>query len=343
MNLSPGTRVGIYEVLSPIGVGGMGEVYRARDTKLNRDVALKVLPRGLAADPDRLARFAREAHVLASLNHPHVAQIHGVHDSDGIQALVLELVDGPTLADRIAMGPLPIAKAVAIAHQIAVAIEAAHELGIVHRDLKPANIKVRPDGVVKVLDFGLAKARDESPNLLDLANVETKTAAAVTATGVILGTTAYMSPEQARGQKVDRRTDIWAFGCVLFEALAGRAVFARDTVTDTLSAVVDQEPDWTALPPATPLALHRLIRRCLEKDLKRRLRDIGDAVLELEDVQSGRWTPGLEAPASPFAPFRPWRLALAAVVISAASFAGWLALRQPAGARPLPVGDATVL
>jgi serine/threonine-protein kinase len=242
----------------------MGEVYRARDTKLNRDVALKVLPEALALDPDRLARFKREAQVLASLNHPNIAAIYGLEESDRVRALVLELVEGPTLADRIAHGAIPLDEALPIARQIADALEAAHEHGVVHRDLKPANIKVRADGAVKVLDFGLAKAFDGGPTS-NLSQLPTITSPAMTGVGVILGTAAYMSPEQARGKPVDKRADIWAFGCVLYEMLTGSRAFCGETVSETLADVMKSEPRWTALPPETPAALRSIVRRCLEK------------------------------------------------------------------------------
>ena len=261
----------------------MGVVYRARDLKLNRDVAIKVLLPEVAGDADRLARFRREAQLLATLNHPHIAQIYGFEDADGIAALVLELVEGPTLADRIAQGPIRLDEALPIATQIADALDAAHERGIVHRDLKPANIKVRPDGTVKVLDFGLAKVLGPDGSEGSVAESPTITSPAMTMRGTILGTAAYMSPEQARGQLVDKRADIWAFGCVLYEMLTGRAAFARSTMTDTLAAVVDQQPDWSALPAATPHLTARLLRRCLEKDVRRRLRDVADAKVDLED------------------------------------------------------------
>jgi eukaryotic-like serine/threonine-protein kinase len=279
-----GRRLGAYQVQVRIGVGGMGEVYSARDTKLGRDVALKILPRLFTSDPERLARFEREARVLASLNHPHIGAIYGLEEADGVRALVLELVDGETLADRIARGPIPPKEALTIAGQIADALDAAHEKGIVHRDLKPANIKITPDGVVKVLDFGLAKAVSGDAASLDLTQSPTVTAGG-TREGVILGTPAYMSPEQARGQTVDKRTDIWAFGCVLYEMLTGRAAFARNTMTDTLAAVVESDPEWGALPKGTPVAVRRVLNRCLEKDPKRRLRSIADAGLEIDEAQ----------------------------------------------------------
>ena len=247
MALAPGSRLGAYEILSLIGSGGMGEVYRARDSRLNRDVAIKVLPADVAADHDRLARFEREAQVLASLNHPNIAQIHGVDDSSGAPALVMELVEGPTLADRIAKGPIPLDEALPIAKQIAEALEAAHEQGIIHRDLKPANIKVTPEGRVKVLDFGLAKAMSNEVAAADPASSPTLTMRA-TQMGIILGTAAYMSPEQARGQSVDRRADIWAFGVMLYEMLTGRQLFSGPTVSDTLAAVLKGDLDLSEVP-----------------------------------------------------------------------------------------------
>jgi eukaryotic-like serine/threonine-protein kinase len=289
--LTPGTRLGIYDVLAVIGAGGMGEVYRARDTKLQRDVALKVLPDAFVRDPDRLARFKREAQLLAALNHPNIAAIFGLEESVGTPALVLELVDGATLADRMAEGPVPLDETVAIATQIADALESAHEQGIVHRDLKPANIKVRPDGTVKVLDFGLAKAIEGTGSAAaggggshDVTNSPTITSPAMTHVGMILGTAAYMSPEQAKGRTADRRSDIWAFGVVLYEMLSGEHAFKGDDVADTLAAVLRAEPAWTALPANTPSSIQRLLRRCLQKNPKHRLQHIGDARLELADV-----------------------------------------------------------
>jgi len=279
----PGTCLGAYSIKGLIGRGGMGEVYRATDTRLKRDVALKVLPQAVAADPDRLARFEREAQTLAALNHPHIAAIYGIEDSNGTRALVMEFVEGPTLADKIAQGPIRLHEARQIAVQIAEALETAHEAGIIHRDLKPANVKLRPDGTVKVLDFGLAKALEPNAAGGLLGDSPTFTSPAVmTHAGVILGTAAYMSPEQARGKSVDRRTDVWAFGCVLYEMLTGRAAFGRETITDTLAAVLEHEADWKELPADTPPWIRRLIRRCLEKAPRERLRDIGDARLEIE-------------------------------------------------------------
>jgi len=282
MPLQPGTKVGSHEILALLGQGGMGEVYRARDVKLNRDVAIKVLPAHLANDPERLSRLRREAQILASLNHPHIAHIHGLEDANGVPALVLELVEGSTLADRLAHGALPRSDAIDVARQIADGLEAAHEKGVIHRDLKPANVKITPDGTVKLLDFGLAKAVSEDRSEPDLPTVTS----ANTEAGVVLGTAAYMSPEQARGRLVDKRTDVWAFGCVLFEMLSGRRPFAGDTLSDTLAGILTREPDWSRLPDDLPTNLTVLLRRCLEKDVKHRLRDIGDARIELDDAKS---------------------------------------------------------
>jgi Tol biopolymer transport system component len=306
--LRTGECVGPYQIVGAIDAGGMGEVYRAHDPHLARDVAIKILPEIFSGDPGRLARFEREAHVLASLSHPNIVAIYAVEPIETSRALVLELVDGPTLAERItgltAKGSgLPIAETLAIARQIVNALEVAHEQGIVHRDLKPANIKITPAGVVKVLDFGLAKvvAGDASPEH----------------TGDrVIGTPAYMSPEQARGQAVDKRTDIWAFGCVLFEMLTGTAAFKGDTVTDTLAAIVEHEPDWAALPASTPPAVRRLLRRCLEKDLKRRLRDIGDAQLELDDTATTAPAPVQRSRRAPLF----WLLAGSIVIVALAAW-----------------------
>jgi eukaryotic-like serine/threonine-protein kinase len=276
-----GTTVGTFEITQTLGVGGMGEVYRAHDARLRRDVAIKVLPALFTADPERLARFEREARVLASLNHPNIAGIHGIEEHAHVRALVLELVEGETLAERIERGAIAVRAALTIARQIADALDAAHEKGIVHRDLKPANIKLDPDGRVKVLDFGLAKALLGDESRPDATQSPTLTAVGTRA-GVLLGTAAYMSPEQARGHAVDKRTDIWAFGCVLFEMLAGRPAFARGTVSDTIAAVLEHEPDWAALPAGLSAGVRRLLHRCLEKDVKRRMRDIGDVGAEIE-------------------------------------------------------------
>src|SRR5262245_49652468 len=289
MSIGRGVRLGPYEVIAAVGAGGMGEVYRARDTKLNRDVALKILPAAFASEPDRLARFHREAQVLASLNHPHIGAIYGFEDSGETHALVLEFLDGPTLADRIAQGPIPIEETLPLATQIAEALEAAHEQGIIHRDLKPANIKLRPDGTVKVLDFGLAKLTEPGFGVRDSGfdgslSPTITSPALMTGVGVILGTAAYMSPEQAKGRAADKRTDIWAFGCVFYEMLTGKRPFGGDDVTETVAALIRAEPDWTALPAATPAAVHELLRRCLQKDSRQRLRDIGDARIEVGSV-----------------------------------------------------------
>ena len=289
MPLEVGTTLGPYEVLSAIGAGGMGEVYKARDTKLDRDVALKILPDAFVNDPERLARFQREAKVLASLNHPNIAQIHGLEESGDSPALVLEYVPGPTLQDRIAKGPIPLDEALPIARQIAEALEAAHEQGIIHRDLKPANVKVKTDGTVKVLDFGLAKALQPELSDLDAANSPTMTmTAAATKMGVIMGTAAYMAPEQAAGKTVDRRSDIWAFGVVLFEMLTGKQLFTGESVSHVLASVLKTDPDWMALPPETPSAVRRLLRRCLNKHSTQRQQHIGDARLEIQesDIES---------------------------------------------------------
>ncbi len=283
MALNTGARIGSYEIVSAIGAGGMGEVYRARDTKLDRDVAIKILPELFASDPERLARFEREAKTLASLNHPHIAQIYGVEDSGQTHALVMELVAGEDLAVRLVRGPIPVADSLHIARQIADALDAAHERGIIHRDLTPANIRVAEDGTVKVLDFGLAKALDPGGSSVADAMNSPTFAAPATQLGVILGTAAYMAPEQARGKAVDKRADIWAFGCVLFELLAGRRLFDGDTASDTLASVLTKEPDFSALPAATPVAIRTLLRRCLQRDAKQRLRDIGEARITLSE------------------------------------------------------------
>ena len=350
MPLMPGARLGPYEIGALIGQGGMGDVYRARDTKLNRDVALKVLPTAFALDPDRLARFKREAQVLASINHPNIAAIYGLEDSDpspgsgqaSAQALVLELVEGPTLADRIAQGPIPLEETLPIARQVADALEAAHEQSIIHRDLKPANIKLRPDGTVKVLDFGLAKALDPvghrfsgaSPAELgpydpdgasvgrpfrgaDAASSPTITnPAALTSAGVILGTVAYMSPEQARGRAADKRSDIWAFGCVVYEMLTGEQLFRGETLTDVLAAVVRSEPDWSRV----PLRTRRLLRSCLEREPRRRLQAINDAWLVMDETPSeSQSAHGRDRVA--------WLPAVAFALVAAAAL--WTLWRQP--------------
>jgi serine/threonine-protein kinase len=294
MSFAPGSSFSTYQIVSLLGAGGMGEVYRARDSKLGRDVAIKVLPEIAAGDRERRARLAREAQLLASLNHPNVASIFGYEEVDGRSAIVLELVEGVTLSDRLARGSLPIEEAVSIAIQVSRALEAAHEKGIVHRDLKPANIRIRPDGTVKVLDFGIAKmlARVDDQSADAAAVLPTLTGDGTLA-GVIIGTAAYMSPEQSRGAAVDARTDVWAFGCVVFEMLTGGAAFAGNTMSDTIAAVLKGEPDWAALPVSTPLAVRRLLRRALAKDPRERLHNIVDARLELQDV--GDAQPAVEA------------------------------------------------
>jgi len=278
-----GRTLGPFTIQSLIGAGGMGEVYRARDRKLDRDVAIKVLPAAWMIDPERRARFDREARLLAALNHSNIGAIYGVEDADDTRALVLELVEGPTLADRLEAGSLPLKEALQIASQVAAALDAAHQSGIVHRDLKPANIKIRPDGQVKVLDFGLAKIAGE-----DAPPAVTRDATTILATreGAVMGTAAYMSPEQARGVVVDKRSDIWAFGCILFELLTGRVTFHGATWSDTIASILQREPDWAAVPAATPVVIQRLLRRCLEKDVSRRLRDIGDARADVEDAMT---------------------------------------------------------
>ena len=286
MALASGTRLGPYAISALIGEGGMGKVWRAHHTALKRDDALKVLPDEFAADPVRLARFQREAQVLASLNHPNIAHVYGLEQADDVQALVMELVEGPTLADRIAQGPIPVDEALPIARQIAEALEAAHEQNIIHRDLKPANIKLRPDGTVKVLDFGLAKALEPiSPvNVNATASPTVTSPALMTGVGVLLGTAAYMSPEQARGKPVDKRSDIWAFGCVLYEMLTGKRCFDGDDVADTLAFVLTKDPDWSAIPASTPPSICSLLRRCLDKDRRRRIGDVAAALFAIDEA-----------------------------------------------------------
>ena len=276
MTLPTGVRLGSYEILAAVGAGGMGEVYLSRDFRLGRDVAIKVLPQAFAADAERMARFDREAKLLAALNHPNIASIYGIEDTESTRALVMEYVAGPTLADRLRSGPIPVDEALPIARQIADALEYAHERGIVHRDLKPANVKVTPDDKVKILDFGLAKAVQDEASEADRYNSPTISHMATEA-GMLLGTAAYMSPEQAKGKPVDRRGDIWAFGCVFYEMLSGKRAFDGETITDVLAAVIRGEPDWVALPETTPPAIQRLVRRCLQKDVRQRLQAIGDA------------------------------------------------------------------
>ena len=315
MPLSAGTRLGPYEILAPLGAGGMGEVYRARDTKLKRDVALKVLPDAFASDPARMARFQREAEVLASLNHPNIAHLNGIEE----RALVMELVEGQTLPC-----PLPVETALAYAKQIADALEYAHEKGVVHRDLKPANIKITPDGVVKVLDFGLAKAIDDPLPSTDPSNSPTLTLGA-TRVGMILGTAAYMSPEQASGHQADRRADIWSFGAVLYEMLAGQRAFPGESAADTLATVMKLDPDWEAIPKDTPVAIQKLLRRCLTKDRKHRLQAIGEARIALENP--GRDLPATVTATAPSRSRLSW--VLTAVSILAAAALAFVHFREP--------------
>jgi Tol biopolymer transport system component len=332
MVLGAGVRLGSYEVLHPLGAGGMGEVYRARDTRLGREVAIKVLPAAFAADHDRMVRFQREAHVLASLNHPHIAAIFGFEESNSTRALVMELVEGPTLQQRIAQGAIPIEEALPIAKQIAEALEYAHEHGIVHRDLKPANIKLTRDGAVKVLDFGLAKALSDDPLSPDVSNSPTFSAVATRA-GTILGTAAYMSPEQAKGKTADRRSDIWSFGVVLYEMLSGQRLFTGETSQETLAAVLRAEPDWSALPATVPARVRRLLRRCLEKDPRRRIQAIAEARIAIEDTLGGAADEAALAVPSA-APV--WRQALPWVLAGAFALALLLVLwtRQPPVPQP---------
>jgi serine/threonine-protein kinase len=334
MTLEGGQRLGPYEILSPLGAGGMGEVYRARDTKLGRDVALKVLPQAFASDSERMARFQREAQVLASLNHPHIASLYGLEDSDTNHALVMELVPGSTLAERIERGAIPLEEALPLAMQIAEAVEYAHEHGIVHRDLKPANVKLTNDGAVKVLDFGLAKALCDDPLSPDVTNSPTLSAVATRA-GIILGTAAYMSPEQAKGRTADRRSDVWSFGVVLFEMLTGRRLYRSETANETLALVLTQEPDFGALPGTTPSRVRQLLRRCLTKDPRRRLRDIGEARITIEDLLAGR--DDTAAADRPGAPFWPRAAALAgAAALLAAGLTPWARWRhEPPAAIPV--------
>ena len=345
--LAAGARIDHYEVIAPIGRGGMGEVYRARDTRLGRDVALKVLPAQYARDPERRARFQREARVLASLNHPGIAAIYGVAETDAIEALVLELVEGPTLGDLLAHGPQPIGEVIAVAGALVDAIAAAHARGILHRDLKPANIKIPPDGGVKILDFGLARVlKGDGRQEADLTRHSAP---------IVLGTASYMSPEQARGQPVDERTDIWAFGCVVFEMLTGARAFAGDSAADVLAAVIEREPKFSLLPPHTPEPLRRLLRRCLDKNPDRRLGYIRDAQLELEDAAAPPPLIGSETGGTGIADGtgrwsrRGMLLALAALAIAAAGAAAWYTRPVPAAPAPvarlaiaLPAGDRPV-
>jgi serine/threonine-protein kinase len=314
--MSPQQSIAHFRIVSKLDEGGMGEVWRATDTKLNREVAIKILPEAFATDPDRLARFTREAQVLASLNHPNIAVIYGVED----RALVMELVEGPTLAERIAAGAIPVEEALPLVHQLIDALEYAHERGIIHRDFKPANIKITPEGRVKVLDFGLAKALSTDTPSRDPTSSPTLTMSATVA-GVIMGTAAYMAPEQARGQNVDKRADIWAFGVVVYEMLTGRRVFGGLTVSDTLASVLKEAPDLDLVPTQA----RTLVRHCLEKDPRRRMRDIGDARLLLKDAQEMTATISIQVSRRPVVL---WSLLGAVVLIAAALGAGlWRATR----------------
>ena len=346
-----GRRIGTFEVKGLLGRGGMGEVYRAHDTRLGRDVAFKVLPRAFTSDAARLANLEREARVVASLSNPHIAAIHGLEESEDVRGLVLELVEGDTLAQRIEQSAgstrrgLRLPEVLNVAHQIADALESAHERGVTHRDLKPANIKITPDGVVKLLDFGIAKVVSGDAPLVDLTQAHTATAAG-TGTGLIIGTAGYMSPEQARGKTVDKRTDIWAFGCVLYEMLSGKMAFDGDTVSDTIAAILDREPDWSTLPADTPRTLRRLIQRCLEKDPKQRLRDIGDARVELEEIMRAPGDdvdPGLAArQTNTWRQRTRWTAAMAALFAIAAGGLMWFAFTRQATAEDSRVSRFTV-
>ena len=344
MAIGPGARVGPYEVTALLGVGGMGEVWRARHLELRRDDALKVLPDNVAADPARLARFRREAELLASLNHPNIAQVHGLEEVDGSnrRALVMELVEGRTLADRLAAGPMPVVEALAIAIDIARALEAAHERGIVHRDLKPGNVKIRPDGTVKVLDFGLAKAIEPAAATADDATTA-RVPPALTEAGVVMGTAAYMSPEQARGEPVDARVDIWAFGCVFYEMLTGRRAFEGANATQTLAAVLGGSPDWSRLPPEVPTGVRALLERCLRRDPRQRVKHISTVILALEDHSVLHTASGEAGQAVPAARPRRGRVALiaAGLFVGLALGAGLVWLARPQA--PARVAKMTVL
>jgi hypothetical protein len=339
-----GTTLGPYKILDKLGEGGMGEVYRAHDGRLRRDVAIKVLPALLANDRDRLARFEREAQTLAALSHPHIAAVFGFESIGTTHALVMELVEGQTLADRVGRGAVPMPEALDYARQIADALEAAHEKGIVHRDLKPANVKVTPDGQIKVLDFGLAKALTPESSGSGPAEHSPTLTARATQMGMILGTAAYMAPEQARGRPVDRRADVWAFGCVIYELITGRRAFEGDDITAVLARVIEREPNWDALPAGTPAGLRRLLARCLTKEPKARLRDIGEARIAIEEIQGGRDAAAtISAPVPPMvlrdrpaAPWLPWAVAAAMSILAAAAF-----LWPRAGAGPADVTHVT--
>ena len=331
MPLNIGSRLGHYDVTALIGEGGMGQVYQATDTKLKRQVALKILPEAFAADPDRLARFQREAEVLASLNHPNIAQIHGLEEADGVRALVLELVEGPTLADRIKQGPIPLDEALPIAKQIAEALEAAHEAGVIHRDLKPANVKVKEDGTVKVLDFGLAKAFQPDASDPSLSQSPTiSLSAAATQMGMVIGTAAYMAPEQAKGLPVDKRADIWAFGAVLFEMLTGKKLFEAGDVSEMLASVLVKDPDISSMGTHVPAHIRSVVRRCLVKDPKERVRDIGDVRLAMKGAFETTVSASSEPTAAPTLQLwqRPIPAAIVGLAIAAiAGLAVWTMTR----------------
>src|SRR5215471_18475162 len=314
-----------FEIGGTLGRGGMGEVYLGRDTKLNREVAIKVLPSTFTGDPDRLARFRREAQVLASLNHPNIGAIYSFEESEGIHALALEYVEGPTLEDRIARGPIPLETALSIARQIAEALEVAHEQGIVHRDLKPGNVKLRPDGVVKVLDFGLAKPALQPQAPGTEAGCPELTSPTMTAMGMMVGTPAYMSPEQVKGRGVDRRADIWAFGAVLYEMSSGRRAFRGEDVPETLASVLQQEVDWSVIPGSTPARVRNLVARCLDRDLRRRLRDVGEARIAIDEYLANPSAEvEMKTPAgAPGKGSRQWMALCALLFLCLAAAVGW--------------------
>ena len=339
MSLANGSKLGSYEILSPLGAGGMGEVYLATDSKLDRKVAIKVLPESMTRDKERVARFEREAKLLASLNHPNIAAIHGFDDSDGTRFLVMEYVEGETLGNHLKKEPMAVEDALDIAKQMAEALEAAHGQGVIHRDLKPPNVMIRPDGAVKVLDFGLAKATAEESSTSLPANSPTITAN-YTKPGVVLGTAAYMSPEQARGRPLDKRTDIWSLGIILFECLTGQTLFQGETAGDSMGAIMHKEPDWSRLPPGTPPTIQLLLRRCLTKDRKRRLHDVADARIELENalVDPTSTSLGLAQAALEIRHrwLSPWPVnVVIAMFVALAAIGGWLAKPQARDSSPV--------
>ena len=346
MGLNPNTKLGPYEILSPLGAGGMGEVYRARDSRLDREVAIKVLPEALARDRERILRFEREAKVLAPLNHPNIAAIYGFEEFEGQRFLVMELAEGETLAERLDRGPIPMREALEMANGIAIALEAAHEKGIIHRDLKPANVKVTPDGTTKVLDFGLAKAMTGDSTGTDIANSPTITMEH-TRPGVVLGTAAYMSPEQARGRPLDKRTDIWSFGAVLYECLTGTRPFLGETTSDLVARILEREPDWSTLPAGTPPLVRLLLRRCLAKDRNKRLRDIGDARIELEEtlqrLESGESDVAHKPFAKRFSRFWPVLTALLVVALGLSLMRTSSAVQRVSGSRSAAFRQVTDL